>query len=100
MIDKDLSAAPLATQLRADALLLLTDVDAVYDGWGTPDARAIRLTSVADLRALDTPAGSMGPKVEAVCRFIDAGGRPAAIGALDDAREMVAGNRGTVLRGT
>jgi carbamate kinase len=99
VIDKDLSAALLATQLGADALLLLTDVDAVYDGWATPEARAIRSTSVSELRALDTPAGSMGPKVEAVCRFVESGGRLAAIGALHDATEMLAGQRGTVLRG-
>jgi carbamate kinase len=98
VIDKDLSAALLATQLRADALLLLTDVDAVYQDWGTPDARPVRETTPAALRVIGAPAGSMGPKVEAVCRFVEAGGRMAAIGALEDGPELLRGRTGTVVR--
>lgn len=99
VIDKDLAAALLATELHADALLLLTDVDAVYADWGTAEARPIRQTTPGALRALDLPAGSMGPKVEAVCRFVEAGGRLAAIGALGDAASILTGGAGTILRG-
>jgi carbamate kinase len=97
VIDKDLSAALLATELGADALLLLTDVDAVYAAYGTPEARPIRRATPAELRALDLPAGSMGPKVEAVCRFVESGGRLAAIGSLADAEALLAGEAGTVV---
>lgn len=99
VIDKDLAAALLATELRADALVLLTDVDGVYADWGTAEARPIRETTPGALRALDLPAGSMGPKVEAVCRFVEAGGRLAAIGALGDAASILTGGAGTILRG-
>ena len=99
VIDKDLSAAFLASELKADALLLLTDVDAVYTDWGTPAQRPLRQTTVANLRSLDVPTGSMGPKIEAVCEFIQRGGSLAAIGALADAPSMLRGEAGTVLRG-
>jgi carbamate kinase len=98
VIDKDLSAAFLATELHADALLLLTDVDAVYEDWGTPVSRPIRVTDPEHLLSLDAPAGSMGPKIDAVCRFIRTGGSLAAIGALDDAPALLRGEAGTVLR--
>jgi len=98
VIDKDLSAAFLASELRADALLLLTDVDAVYEGWGTSAPRALHETTVEELRSLDAPEGSMGPKVEALCEFIGWGGSLAAIGALSDAAAMLRGDAGTVLR--
>ncbi|HVT76660.1 MAG TPA: carbamate kinase [Acidimicrobiales bacterium] len=97
VIDKDLSAALLATALGADALVLLTDVDAVYAGYGTPQARPLHTATVAELRALRLPAGSMGPKVEAVCRFVEAGGRYGAIGNLDDAVAVCRGQSGTVV---
>jgi carbamate kinase len=97
VLDKDLTAALLATALDADMLLLLTDVLAVIDGYGTPDARPIRRASPAQLRARSFPAGSMGPKVEAVCRFVEATGRPAAIGRLDDAGALLDGAAGTTI---
>lgn len=100
VIDKDLAAALLATSLDADALLRLTDVDGVYADWGGPAARLVRQASVEQLRALPgLPSGSMGPKVEAVCRFVEAGGRLGGIGALADAAEILAGTAGTVVRG-
>jgi carbamate kinase len=99
VIDKDLSAALLATALDADALVLLTDVDAVYHGWGTAERQAIRETTPRELRSMGLPAGSMGPKVEAVCRFVEAGGRLGAIGALDHAAAILAGTAGTIVRG-
>jgi carbamate kinase len=98
VIDKDLAASLLAIELRADALLLLTDVDAVYERWGEPDARPIPRATPTELRRLPLPAGSMGPKVEAVCRFVDAIGGLGGIGALDDAVEILRGDAGTVVR--
>jgi len=97
VVDKDLTASLLARQLKADALLLLTDVAAVQDGYGTPQARPINRATPADLRARRFPAGSMGPKVEAVCRFVEATGKPAAIGQLSDACALLTGEAGTLV---
>jgi carbamate kinase len=97
VVDKDLTASLLARELDADALLLLTDVPAVQDGYGTPRARPIRRATPGRLRARSFPAGSMGPKIEAACRFVEATGRPAAIGQLGDAQALLAGEAGTVV---
>ena len=97
VVDKDLTASLLARELDADALLLLTDVAAVQDGYGTPQARPIRQATPAELRKRDFPAGSMGPKIEAVCRFTEATGKPAAIGRLADAEALLAGRAGTLI---
>lgn len=98
VIDKDLVAALLARDLRADALLLLTDVEAVMTGFHTPAERPIGVTTLAELRSLDLPPGSMGPKVEAICRFVEQDGAFGAIGRLDEAPLMLEGRAGTVLR--
>jgi len=98
VVDKDLSASLLAVELDADALLLLTDVDAVVTGWGTPLARPVAEASPDALRALELPAGSMGPKAEAASRFAEATGRSAYIGALADAMAMLDGTAGTRVR--
>jgi len=97
VVDKDLTAALLARELDADALLLLTDVEAVQDGYGTPQARPIRHATPAQLRARSFPAGSMAPKVEAVCRFTEATGNMAAIGRLADAQALLARQAGTII---
>ena len=97
VIDKDLAAALLARGLGADALLLLTDVDGVYEGFGTESAHLLRRMTVDQLRAMDLPAGSMGPKVDACCRFVEQGGGVAAIGALADAEAVLAGEAGTTI---
>jgi carbamate kinase len=97
VIDKDLGAALLARDLGADALLILTDVDGVMDGFGTPEATPIGHIAAAALRGRSFPAGSMGPKVEAACRFVEATGRPAMIGRLEDAVELLQGTRGTII---
>jgi carbamate kinase len=97
VVDKDLTSALLATAVNADALLLLTDVDAVIDGFGTPQAHPIRHATPSELRARSFPAGSMGPKVEAACRFVEATGRMAAIGRLDAATAMLNREAGTVI---
>jgi carbamate kinase len=95
VIDKDLASALLARELRADALLLLTDVDAVYRDWGTPHAHAIRRITPQALRALDFAPGSMGPKVQAACEFVEQTGGMAGIGQLSDALAILGGKAGT-----
>ncbi|NXY95899.1 carbamate kinase [Streptomyces sp. BR123] len=97
VVDKDLTAALLAEALDADALLLLTDVAHVYRGYGSPGAEPIRRTTPAALRAQRFPAGSMGPKVDAVCRFVELTGGTAAIGALEEAHLILDGAAGTVV---
>ncbi len=94
VIDKDLAASLLARALGADALLLLTDVDAVQVGWGTPDAHALTSATPQELRGLGLAAGSMGPKAEAAARFADSGGR-AVIASMESAAEALRGNAGT-----
>lgn len=95
VIDKDLTSALLAQQLGADAFLVLTDVDGVYLDFGTPQADRIGSITAADLRRLAFPAGSMGPKIDAVCRFVERTGGFAAIGSLADAAALLDGSRGT-----
>ena len=99
VIDKDLAAVVLARAVGAEGLLLLTDVDAVYRGWGTPESEAIRRMSVDEafegLAGNAWPAGSMGPKVRACAEFVRGGGRFAAIGRLEDAAALAWGRAGT-----
>jgi carbamate kinase len=97
VVDKDLATSVLAESLEADALLLLTDVPAVMRGYGTPDAEPILRATPAALRRENFPAGSMGPKVEAVCRFVEITGDMAGIGALTDAELILGGKAGTVV---
>ncbi len=97
VIDKDFASALLAVELEADALLMLTDVDAVYRHWGAPEAHAIRRTAPRALRGLDFAAGSMGPKVEAACAFVEQTGAIAVIGRLDEAQAILAGEAGTLI---
>ncbi|WP_416669869.1 carbamate kinase [Egbenema bharatensis] len=95
VIDKDLAAALLATALGMDALLLLTDVDAVYTNWGTPAAQPLHQVTPAVLRGYSFAPGSMAPKVEAACRFVEQTGGIAGIGRLEDAAAILAGQAGT-----
>jgi carbamate kinase len=95
VIDKDRASSLLARALRAEALLMLTDVDAVYREFATPLAAAIRSVTAAELRRLSFAPGSMGPKVEAACEFVEAGGRVAANGRLEDAAAILRGQAGT-----
>jgi len=97
VVDKDLTAALLASELGADALLLLTDVAAIYEDWPAPAQRPLRRATPRQLRARRFAPGSMGPKVEAACRFVERTGRPAAIGALGDAAHLLAGDAGTLI---
>ncbi len=97
VIDKDLASAVLAADLCADALLILTDVDAVYADWGTPHQSAIRHATPANLVHAEFAAGSMGPKVTAACNFVRRGGSLAAIGSVDDAEALLSGDAGTLI---
>lgn len=98
VIDKDLAAALLAISLQVEALLLLTDVDAVYANWGTPNARPLHQVSPEQLRRYSFAAGSMAPKVEAACRFVEQTGGIAGIGRLEDAAAILTSQAGTLIR--
>ena len=97
VIDKDLVAALLAQRIGASALLLLTDVPGVFDGWGGPAVRRIRAAHPDALSRFQFPPGSMGPKVEAARRFALQGEGNAYIGALEDAEKILAGKAGTCI---
>ena len=97
VIDKDATSALLARELGASQLLLLTDVRGIAAGWGTSQERWLRLVAPETLRSLSFPAGSMGPKVSAVCDFVENTGRRATIGALDDLPSILAGEAGTTV---
>jgi carbamate kinase len=97
VVDKDLTAARLAVQLRADRLLVLTDVPAVMRNFGTPRATPLSRIDVDDAAAMHFPAGSMGPKIAACARFVRTTGRSATIGALADAEALLAGTAGTTI---
>jgi len=101
VVDKDLTAARLATLVAADQLVVLTEVDRVQVGYGTPDARELARLSVSEAQRLlaagEFPAGSMGPKVQACVDFVSAGGRRAVIASLAAAADAVFGDAGTVV---
>lgn len=97
VIDKDLASSLLAREVGADAFVMATDADAVYVGWGTPEARALKTISIADVKKYSFPAGSMGPKVQAACEFAEATGKAASIGALEDTARMLRGEAGTTI---
>jgi carbamate kinase len=97
VIDKDLSAALLAEQIGADALLLLTDVPAVWTRWPKEDGEPMGRVTPQELRRINFAPGSMGPKVEAACRFVEHTGRTAAIGAIEHAELILNGTVGTIV---
>jgi carbamate kinase len=97
VVDKDRTAAVLAEHLEADFLMILTDVPAVMEDFGTSTQREINRASPASLREGGFPAGSMGPKVEAACRFVELTGDTAAIGRLEDAERIINGEAGTII---
>jgi carbamate kinase len=97
VIDKDLASALLAADIGADALLIATDVDAVYADWGTPEQHPIRQTTPAELAAGDFAEGSMGPKVRAACMFVEKTGGTAAIGSITEIEALLHGDAGTTV---
>jgi carbamate kinase len=101
VIDKDLGAALLARTVGADVLVIATDVPNAVLRFGTPDAEPIGSICVTELRALAAEghfaSGSMGPKVDAACRFVEEGGKYAVITSLDRIVDAVAAEAGTVV---
>jgi len=97
VIDKDLATELLARELDADLYVMLTDAEAVFVDWGKPTQKSIRRASPAALAKMLFAAGSMGPKVDAACRFVSATGKSAAIGALADLGKIIAGEAGTTV---
>lgn len=101
VIDKDLGAALLARSIEVDRLVIATDVDNAVTGFGTPDAKPIGEVDVAEMRRYlaegQFGSGSMGPKVHAVCRFVEATGKVGVITSLDAIVDGAAGNAGTVV---
>ncbi len=97
VIDKDRASALVAEEVEADCLILATDADAVYLDWGTPEQRPIRTITPEELRRHQFPVGSMGPKVEAACTFVERTGGRAAIGALGEIEEILNSRAGTVV---
>ena len=95
VIDKDLATELLAREVGADLFVMATDVDGVYTGWGTPEQRKLERVTPSELRELPFAAGSMGPKVEAAVRFVEATGNRAAIGGLNEIEAIVDGHEGT-----
>jgi carbamate kinase len=102
VIDKDLSAALLGRALAADVLVIATDVPNVVLRWGTPQAEPLTRATPERMRELAAEghfaSGSMGPKVEAVTRFVENGGRRAVICTLADIATAVEGRAGTVVQ--
>jgi carbamate kinase len=95
VIDKDLASELLAERLDADLLVMATDEDGVFVGWGTPEQRVLHQVTPDELDAYEFAAGSMGPKVEAAKRFVRGTGNRAAVGRLEDIGSIVAGQAGT-----
>ena len=102
VIDKDLASARLAEEVGVDLLVIATDVPRVALGYGTAGERSLDRMTVAEARRFlaegEFPAGSMGPKVEAVVQFMEGGGKRAVICGIDGIEEAVAGRAGTEIR--
>ena len=98
VIDKDLTAALLAEAISADVLLILTDVPAVWTRWPMAEGIPIHQTTPEALRTRTFAGGSMRPKVDAACRFVERTGRDARIGAIEQAEAVLAGTAGTLIR--
>ena len=95
VIDKDLASSVLAASLDADLFVIATDVDGAYINWGKPDQKKIVQADPKSLREFGFAKGSMGPKVEAACRFVERTGKTAVIGALSEIEKILAGESGT-----
>jgi carbamate kinase len=101
VIDKDLAAAALGRTMGADVLVVATDVDHVALGFGTPAEHPLHRVGVTELRKYAEDghfgSGSMGPKVEAACRFVESGGDRTVITSLERISDAVAGTAGTIV---
>jgi carbamate kinase len=97
VIDKDLASAVIARDVNADVMLILTDVPGVLSDYGTASPQLMKRVTAEELRAMTFSAGSMAPKVEAACRFVETMGERAVIGRLDDAEGLLEGTHGTTV---
>lgn len=97
VIDKDFAASLLAIELKAERLIIATDVDGVYEDWGKPNQKRIDCVRAEELLKGQWAPGSMGPKVKAACRYVLTTRKTATIGALHDIEAMVAGQKGTMI---
>lgn len=97
VVDKDQASSLLAQELPADLFVIATDVDGVYEHFGTPHQRLLRRVSPAQLQGLRFSPGSMAPKVDAACRFVRRTGATAVIGSLDNIDKIIRGESGTVI---
>jgi carbamate kinase len=97
IVDKDATSALVAEAIGADVLVIATAADAVYDGWGTPGATALRHESPGSLARRTFAPGSMQPKVDAACAFVSRTGGRAVIGSLTEIPQLLAGSVGTVV---
>jgi carbamate kinase len=101
VVDKDLTAARLANLVHADLLLILTEIDRVYVGYGTPEARPLDRLTVSEAQKLldagEFPDGSMGPKIEACIEFVRNGGSRAVVASLQESADAVFASAGTAI---
>ena len=97
VIDKDFASALLAEQINADALLLLTDVDGVYLGWGTKQQKQLHQITAEEIKPYTFANGSMAPKVQASLDFLSRGGKIAGIGKMEEALQILNGEAGTII---
>lgn len=95
VIDKDYAAELLAEKLDADIFIMATDAEGVFTDWGTPEQKLLGCVTPKELALHEFPAGSMGPKVKAAVRFVNATGGRAAIGRLEDITAIARGEVGT-----
>jgi carbamate kinase len=99
VIDKDLASSVLGREIGASTLIMLTGVERVQTAFGSPEAKGLATLTVARARDLlasgEFPPGSMGPKIEAACRFIEEGGQAALIGSLGQLQRALDGHSGT-----
>ena len=95
VIDKDRASSLLAFELDADLLIMATDTDGVYTDWGRDSQEIISKTTPEEIGQYTFDKGSMGPKVEAACTFVERSGQRAVIGSLNDLKKMVDNLAGT-----
>ena len=95
VIDKDRASSLLAFELDADLLIMATDTDGVYTDWGGDSQKIISRTTPEEIGQYTFDKGSMGPKVEAACNFVERSGQRAVIGSLNDLKKMVDSLAGT-----
>jgi carbamate kinase len=101
VIDKDLTTSVLATEIGAEGIIILTDVDRVYLNFGTAGQKGIENVRLDDIRRFYAeghfPPGSMGPKIEAAIRFLEAGGRRVVITLPELMGKALEGRAGTTI---